>query len=139
MEIYYPSKIDWWICSALIISATISGAGLASIAFDYRAWLLPIALLLLLCGVFLPLWILFGTGYTFEADSLLIRSGPFKWEIDYKNITSVETSNTLVSSPALSRERLLIRYGRYNSILISPIKQENFLADLYQRSPQAEP
>lgn len=73
------------------------------------------------------------TDYRFRDDSLHIRSGPFNWTIPVSGIRRIERSRSLVSGPALSLDRLLIRYGKHDWILISPKDKEGFLSELESR------
>jgi hypothetical protein len=74
----------------------------------------------------LPVWLLFSTYYVVEANTLKIRSGPFGWSILISEIKSVRPSRSVLSSPALSLNRLEIQYGRGQSILVSPEDIEGF-------------
>ncbi len=74
-----------------------------------------------------PVWLLVGTHYTITESTLIVRSGPFKWEVQLKSISSIEPSRSILSSPALSFDRLEIKYGNNQSILISPTDQNEFL------------
>lgn len=70
------------------------------------------------CG--LPFWLLLSTDYTVTLEELLVRCGPFKWTIKRDDIRSIKSTRNPISSPALSLDRLEIRYGNYKSILVSP-------------------
>ena len=90
---------------------------------------LPPALLVpvLLLGVGLPLWIFVGTHYTFVRDELIVRSGPFRWRIPLRDIKSVTPTRDMLSSPALSLDRLRIDYGKGRAVLVSPVDKDAFL------------
>src|SRR3990167_4315870 len=74
----------------------------------------------------LPLWLVLDTNYTLTADDLLIRSGPFRWRIVLGDVREVSPSHSWISSPALSLDRLSIRYGADRSILVSPREKQRF-------------
>lgn len=76
------------------------------------------------CG--LPVWLLVATDYTVTLEELKIRCGPFKWTIKRNEIRSIKPSRNLISSPALSLNRLEIRYGSHKSILVSPADRFGF-------------
>jgi len=67
-----------------------------------------------------------------SAGVLEIRSGPFKWTIPLDAIKKVDPSRSLLSSPALSLDRLRIQYGGGKSILVSPNDRDGFLAAIGQ-------
>jgi hypothetical protein len=84
---------------------------------------LPIA------GFIASVW--YGTNYTITQDHLVIRIGPwFRKKIPLKNITGIKRNRSYISAPACSSERLLIRYGQYDEILISPDNEVDFVANL---------
>lgn len=82
-------------------------------------------------------WIFWGTWYVLRDDSLLVRCGPFRWNIPYKEIASVRLTRNLFSAPASSLERLEITYGKGGYLLISPVDREEFARLLLARCPQA--
>lgn len=80
-----------------------------------------------------------STSYTVTDERLIIRSGPFRWRVVLDAIHSVEPSHSLLSSPAVSLDRLRVRYGpSRRSVLISPDDTERFLWDLAVRAPGLE-
>jgi hypothetical protein len=73
---------------------------------------------------------LLATHYTLEPRQLLVRSGPFKWKVPIKDITSITATSNPLSSPALSLDRLRIEYGRGSAIMVSPRNKDQFLRDI---------
>ena len=74
----------------------------------------------------LPVWILLSTFYVVTEKEVKVQSGPFHWSISLHEISSIESSRSLLSSPALSLNRLEIRYGNRKSLLLSPVDTEGF-------------
>lgn len=133
----YRSKIDGWFIAILGLSLAAAVAGL--IIAGVREGPLRAAqggFILLGVSGFL-VWILRGTNYTLDGDSLMVRSGPFRWTIAIAEIRSVEKPGGIFgrrrSSPALSWDRLVIAYGAGKRLMISPENQQQFLADLKAR------
>lgn len=55
----------------------------------------------------------------------------FKQGIDIKKIRKIEKTNNPISSPALSvRDRIEIYYDKYDSVIISPERQAEFIQKL---------
>jgi hypothetical protein len=75
-------------------------------------------------------WLYFSTRYTITGDFLLVKAGPFSWMIPIEDISSVEPTHNALSSPALSLDRLLIRYGQSAELMISPKDKSAFMAEL---------
>ena len=129
----YRSKVDKWLLG-ILIAAMIVGIFGAVTAFAAAGWQAWWAIFPLLFGSGLPAWILTTTHYTLDDDTLVIRSGPFRWRVPVAEMRAVtETSNPL-SSPALSLDRLRIEYENGRSVMISPEDKEGFLRDLRSRS-----
>ena len=83
-------------------------------------------------------WILaFPCQYTLEDKSLLAQSGILKWRIPYAEIQTVELSNSILSGPALSLQRIEVQYDR-GRILISPNERDLFLKELRKKVSMAK-
>ena len=81
-------------------------------------------------GVGLPVWLFTSTYYKLNPGVLLVRCGPFTFNVPLEEITSITSSTSVLSSPALSLDRLRIHYGQGKSLMISPRDKEKFLRDL---------
>ncbi len=87
------------------------------------------------CVFFFVLHMYLTTRYTITKEMLTITSGfLFKKEIALNSITSISPSRNPISSPAFSLDRLQIRHGKNDSVLISPINKEEFLRDIHAAS-----
>lgn len=130
---YFPSKKDLWL--GLVIWCSL----LLPLVIEIRdhhwhelAALVPVILLFA--------WIWFETGYTITETELLVKCGPFREKIPFGKIRSVRRSRSLLSSPALSLDRLEIRHsqGFTGFTLVSPVDTATFLEELKKRCPQAD-
>lgn len=86
------------------------------------------------------LWLWFATYYEIIGNHLRIVAGPFrsKIDIDIMEIKSIRPSRNIVSSPALSINRLEVLYGKWGIVLISPKNQEQFCEKLQKINPKIE-
>lgn len=133
----FRSAVDWWIGAILIGIACLIPVfvGLALFGevpdLTTRVSLLASASLLtsIMTGLVWPV------RYQFRHHELVAISGLLRQRIPYDQITSVEPTRAPWSSPALSMDRLRIRYRR-TWLLVSPIDQDEFLHELQQRAPQ---
>lgn len=133
MEQVYTSKIDTWLklvlvgamatCLIAFVFALRTGSNTAIVA------ILPA----LTIGAGLPVWLMTSTTYTLSGTTLMVKSGPFKWQVPIEQITSIKPTSNPLSSPALSLDRLQIDYGRGQSIMISPKDKDQFIQDLEMR------
>ncbi len=132
MQQLYPSKIDKWLGAILLLVPVVS------IYAVMNSWRTdagdPFSVLLTLAfGIGLPLWILLSTRYVLGTEKLHIRCGPFTKQIAIADIHDVQPTRNPLSSPALSLDRLRLRYGNNKSVMISPRLQGDFLRELNAR------
>lgn len=59
-------------------------------------------------------------------------------KIEIKNIRKIYKTRNLLSSPALSIDRIAIVYNKYDEILISPKDKVQFVEDLLKINPDIE-
>ncbi len=83
------------------------------------------------------LWIYFGTYYELRDEYLYCRSGPFIEKIEYPKIKSVKLSRNMLSSMALSLDRIEVKQHGKGYLLgttyISPENREQFMSELIGR------
>jgi len=96
-----------------------------------------VGLLTLTPAVLLILNIYLQTSYKITPNKkLLIKSGIlFNAQIDIETIKKIQSSNSILSGPALSMDRLEIFYNKYDSILISPKNTQDFITNLLAINP----
>ena len=90
-------------------------------------------------SVLLLVYILYkSTNYIIEGSILRIKSGfLINKKLSIKDISKIIETNTMISAPAFSLDRLEIKYGR-NSIIISPVKKVEFIKQLMTINPKIE-
>jgi len=130
MVIVHKSKTDLWLLAVLIaaMGASAFASAMVLLASPPSTWWLLVITLGI--GVGLPLWLLLATDYTLASGQLLVRSGPFRWQIPVASIRSITPTRNPLSSPALSLDRLRIEYGHGAFIMVSPRDKDRFLRDI---------
>lgn len=127
----FKSKVDAWLVIVLAVSTIVLIAGLAATLYSRPD---PLAVVVMLAATLLFLLlvgsILLRTYYRVDAGMLTIVSGPLRRSVAIDQITSVERTRNPLSSPALSLDRLRIRYGDNKSVMISPADRDKFLKAL---------
>ncbi|MGH7887696.1 MAG: PH domain-containing protein [Candidatus Binatia bacterium] len=130
METVFRSKVDLWL---VIVAVAVPVVMLEFILEGLNtpekfAELLALVIVVAVLGIFA--WLYFSTRYTITGDFLLVKAGPFSWVIPIEDIVSVEPTRNPSSSPALSLDRLVIRYGRSAALMISPKDKDGFMKEL---------
>ena len=127
----FKSKIDWWFGLILVYPIFLSITALLE-----GEW---IGLLGLAGVVGFILILSKTTQYIINENQLIVKS---TWivnqRIDISKITKIEKSNSILSSPALSLDRLLVRYNKYDEVLISPKEKKEFIDELLKINPNIE-
>lgn len=134
MQKTFPSKISY---TLLIIIGFI--LFIPAIVEMYNHGLneqvLMVCASILLVFVFL-LYIFFSTKYTIIKDTLLIKSGFLvNMKIDINTINSIHKTNSILSSPAASFDRILVSFGQYDEVIISPKDKLGFIKAIKQINP----
>ena len=126
----FNSRVDRWLVFVLV--ATVMGQLIAISAALSASEATPAVLVgigVLLLTVILFIWLLRSTYYEIRGDTLRIVSGPYRVRIPVEMIESIEPTRSPLSSPALSLDRLRIRYGK-KQVLVSPADKRGFLRAL---------
>jgi len=128
LDLVFRSKVDFWLVAlvagipALVIEFLLEGPGVD----DRSADLIALALVVIVLAFFVGLYL--STRYIVTSESLLVKSGPFSWIVPLREITMIEPTHNPASSPALSLDRLLIRYGDGDEVMVSPADKAGFMA-----------
>ncbi len=131
----FASKVDRLLLLAGAVPLLASTIACAYLALSFREPTVWVAAGLMLAADALVAWIYLGTHYSIREEQLRIQCGPFRWQVTLGEIRSVLPSGSMLSSPALSLDRLEIRHGRQGSILVSPAERMGFLEALARASP----
>lgn len=84
------------------------------------------------------LWIWFDTYYIIKDDKVYYKSAFIKGAISISIIHEIEKNKGLYAGmikPALSTKGLILKYNRYDDILISPERADEFIAELKKINP----
>lgn len=66
------------------------------------------------------------------------KAGPFSWIVPLREITSIEPTRNPASSPARSLDRLLVRYGGGEELMVSPGDKAGFMAAIKKQLKKLE-
>ena len=128
----YKSKIDWWLGLLLLYPIYLSVASLVK-----EQWLYGFAGLGFVFGV--VLFVSKTTRYIIDENQLIVKSlWIVNYTIDISKIRKIEKSNSILSSPALSLDRIALYYNKYDEVYISPKEKQDFLNNLLEINPNIE-
>ncbi len=135
LVLVFPSKVDRWIFALaaipLAVSVVVMGSALMS-GPPPGAVALMVGIEVLLLGFMASTFR--STRYEVTGREVIARSGPFRWRVVIESIESIHPSRSPISSPALSLDRLEIRYDGGRALLVSPEDREGFLQAIVERS-----
>lgn len=129
----YPSKKGVVVYIPIVILAGLVSVNV--IVGDYWGSIFCAAIVL---AVVLPM--LLNTSYTITDDGALkVRCGFFvNILIEVNTIKKIEATKSMLSSPALSLDRLEVFYNKFDSVIISPQNKEDFIVALQNINPAIE-
>lgn len=120
----YKSKIGPEIIIPLVI---IFGLAIFSSRNGYTVW----SVLFLAPPILFVVYLFQNTYYTIEENLLIVKSGFLvNTTIDINLIYHIKETSNILSAPALSLDRLEIKYETSKRILISPDEKEKFIKHL---------
>ena len=77
------------------------------------------------------------TVYTIDGNKLKIKCGFFTYKpIEINDIKEITKSNNIISSPAASFDRIEIKYGKFEEVIISPKDKFEFAKYLTNLNPK---
>jgi hypothetical protein len=133
---WYPTKVDWWLGAILFIPPIASIGVCVSLALGGQpsGALVGLASVALVIGIYVGL--IFPMKYGVDDTHLLVRFGLCRQRIPLADVEEVHPTHNPLSSPALSLDRLHVRYGEgiFKSVMISPSDRNGFLDELARRT-----
>ena len=135
----FTSKIDFWLAFLIL------GSSLLLILVPVWEWMynnssikrILFISLFTMPGAILLLLIFFNIKYSLSDDELFVKNGFSTQSIPLKDIIYIIPTNSMLSAPALSLDRIEIRYEG-GSIVISPKDKEGFYHAIQERVPALE-
>ena len=122
----FKSKVDTWLITVMAASTLlVAGACFSIDNADLLAYIINIVLVAVMVFVFFAI---FNIRYEVSEDTLFVRSFILlSYTIPVADIREIRASSSWLASPAASLDRLEIRYGRGNSLLISPADRQGLI------------
>jgi len=127
-EFHFRSAVGWSFKTLAIF------AGAVLVASQWRGLNVVGLLSVGLLTAFMR-WLFVSTVYTVTDQGLRVRSGPLNRWVDGRAIDCVRPTNTILSAPALSLDRLEIT-GAFGCVVVSPSDKRGFVSALKRIAPR---
>ncbi len=127
----YKSKVSWWIACLVCLIVLLSVLPVIYFAFS---WVAVLVFFLLFTFIF---YCMFSIRYVIEGNTLRIKCGFFLNEkIDIMKISKITDTDSILSAPAASLDRIAIYLRRqYSPVIISPKNKNEFIEELQSINP----
>jgi len=130
-EKVYKSKIDWWLGLPLVYPIFRSIQSIFEGEW-YGYLLLSLTLLLIV-------FISKSTRYIITENLLIVKCMFIVNDrIEISKIRKIEKTNSILSSPALSLDRIAIKFNKFDEVYISPKEKQAFVDELLNVNPDIE-
>ena len=131
---WYPSKVDWWLGILLAIAPAMCVVSVAVTVAAGEGMGAALGGAGFLALIYLGL--VFPMRYGISDTAIVVRHGVVRQKIPLKDIAWVRPTRSPLSSPALSLDRLHIRFGEgfFKAAMISPADKQEFLSELAARA-----
>ena len=127
----YKSKIDWWLGLVLVYPIFRSVASIIE-----GEWIGFLGIVLCLLFV---VFVSKSTRYIISGNHLIVKCMFIvNDKIEISKIRKIEKTNSILSSPALSLDRIAIKFNKYDEVYISPKERQAFIDDLLKINPEIE-
>jgi len=127
----YKSKVDWWLGIVLVYPIFRSVASIIE-----GEWIGYIGIVLCLLFV---VFISKSTRYIISENHLIVKCMFIvNDKIEISKIRKIEKTNSILSSPALSLDRIAIKFNKFDEVYISPKEKQAFVDELLNVNPDIE-
>jgi hypothetical protein len=127
----YKSKIDWWLGLPLVYPIFRSIQSIFEGEW-YGYLVLSLTLLLIV-------FISKSTRYIITENLLIVKCMFIVNDrIEISKIRKIEKTNSILSSPALSLDRIAIKFNKFDEVYISPKEKQAFVDELLNVNPDIE-
>ncbi len=133
MQKIYKSKISYGLLGILL---TVFSSVTILLLNEEKAWYLVIFFVCLFAFI---VQMFVSTKYIIDGTTLKIRSGfLYRLDLDIQQIKKIEETNSPLSSPAASFDRIEILYNKFDSVIISPKDKHLFIEDILKINSSVE-
>lgn len=126
----FKSKVDSWLVAVVFLVLAIVAIPMITPQILWAG----VIVIFIVALFFIDMII--NTKYTIDGNMLKVQYGSlYKRDYDIGGMTEIRPTKTMQSSPALSLDRMEIRVGKYDRLVISPTDKELFVEELQRINP----
>lgn len=126
----YKSKIGL----GLVLFQGILLGGLSVFMIIQHIW---VALFIILAVAGFSVHLFISTCYMIRDHNLIIKSGfVYRRDINIYKIKKISETNNVLSSPAMSLDRIMIYFNNKDIVMVSPKEKEDFIQQLQVINPK---
>ena len=130
----YNSKVSFGLILFLVIVFGLTAY--MGVSLGEISW---ISLSVLGISAVFTIYTLWSIKYKIENAHLNVKNGFLvNQDIDISSIKKITETNTMISAPAASFDRLKINFNKYDSVIISPKNKKEFIHHLLSINPKIE-
>lgn len=131
----YPSKVSYGLLT-FVFFIFYGPSALDLIKGNFNQNMIVLLVFLTVFFVFI-VHLFYTTHYTIKGNQLHIKCGFFSYKpIAIDEIKEIASTKSIVSAPAPSFDRIEIKYGKFDNIVISPQDKFHFAKDLVAINPR---
>ena len=125
----YKSKIDWWLGLVLVYPIFSS-----IISITKGEWIGYLGIVICFLFVF---FVSKSTRYIIQENQLIVKClFIVNDRIEISKIRKIEKTNSILSSPALSLDRIAVHYNKFDEVYLSPKDKKEFISQLLKINPE---
>ncbi|BDC99571.1 PH domain-containing protein [Persicobacter psychrovividus] len=130
----FRSKIDWWFFGPIFL--LLFGISFLGGTNDGAFW---VVFSIDMATILFVLYVLLSTKYWLDEQQLIVTCGILmRKEISIDKIQSIKKTYNMMSSPACSFDRIEVKYGKYEGVIISPKNRKAFIDEILRVNPKVE-
>tara|TARA_B100001287_G_scaffold141563_2_gene119101 strand:- start:261 stop:686 length:426 start_codon:yes stop_codon:yes gene_type:complete len=134
MKKTYPSKVSYWLLIFVFLVFYLPVLPNLFIGKLNEKLLSLIAFETVVFSFIVHLFL--NTYYTINNTTIKIKCGVLKsQQIDISTIKEISKTKSIISSPAPSFDRILIRHGKFDELIISPKDKLSLVKNLMEINP----
>lgn len=136
-NVIFRSKVDAWLVAVIVGVLSLCIAPMLFAPFNLVTASAVVFLVVILA---FAIDMTFNISYVVDGEWLTINTGRLfrGTRVRIADIKSIQSTHTIISAPAASLDRLRICVGKYDEIIVSPKRKQEFIEALCRINPNIQ-